>query len=94
VTKPAAEEDFYDLIECLSRTRWKSDKSPVINGRVKSLLHHIRTSRNAAAHPSITPVEENWRELAVIVASNANRIWKIAQRRYASLAEKKITRAW
>lgn len=94
VLKPAAEEDFFDLIECLSRTRWRTDKSPIISQRIKSLLHHIRTSRNAVAHPVTIPIEENWRELAVIVTSNANRIWKVGQRRYAGLREKKIVRSW
>src|SRR6266480_2205285 len=38
VVRSAAEEDFFDLIECLSRARWRTDKSPIINPRIKSLL--------------------------------------------------------
>jgi hypothetical protein len=94
VSKPASEEDFHDLIECLSRARWKADKTPLIDGRIKSLLHHLRASRNAAAHPSMFPVDENWRALATLVASHAGRLWKLAGRRYAGLVEKKILRVW
>jgi len=91
---PVAEADFYDLIECLSRARWKTDKTPLIDGRIKSLLHHLRTSRNATAHPSKIPVDENWRALAIVVASHARRLWRLAERRYAGLVEKKIARVW
>jgi hypothetical protein len=94
VLRPAAEADFRDLIECLSHVRWKADKSPMIDVRVKSLLHHLRTSRNATAHPSVEPLVENWRELAVIVASTARRLWKTSQRPYAGIVAKTVSRTW
>src|SRR5438067_6087100 len=92
-TTPAGEADFFDLIEVLAKVRWRSDKRPVLDTATKTLLHHLRTARNAAAHPNAHLTEENWRELAVVVAGHAGRLWKLAQRRYAGLVEKKISRA-
>lgn len=90
-TRPACEATFYDLIEALSRARWRKDKSPVLNTRINKLLHYIRASRNAAAHPAAETLDENWKELAVVVASRAKKLWKSAQQRYAGLVETKIS---
>jgi len=89
-TRPACEASLHDLVEALSHARWRKDKSPVLHARINKLLHYIRASRNAAAHPATETLDENWKELAVVAASNANKLWKSAQQRYAGLVETKI----
>jgi hypothetical protein len=89
--RPAGEASLRELIEVLSRARWRKDKSPVLSTRASSVLHFIRNSRNAVAHPATDDMDENWKEFALIAASNANKLWKLSQQRYAGLVETTIS---
>jgi hypothetical protein len=76
--EPASEASFNDLIEVMSRLRWKVKKSLLITSDTKALLHYLRVLRNGGAHPNIQGRTSfaSHREAAAIVAETANRLWK------------------
>lgn len=92
------EADFRDIIEALSRARWKSDNSPVVDKRLKSLLDLLRNARNAAAHPSTRKGRRNgepdWQEIAKLSAKAANAVWLTSGKGRRRLVSERIVRDW
>jgi hypothetical protein len=93
---PASEADVYDLIEAMSRLRWKTSGTRFITPQIKALLHFLRSLRNSAAHASghrrhaaISP-----RETATVIAETANRLWNEISRTRARLAPPTIQKTW
>ena len=81
--KPANEADLRDIIEIFSRARWRSDKSLIIDISTRNLLHLLRSTRNAVAHPTTQKTETSWRELAHVATRSAAALWKDAVRKRA-----------
>lgn len=92
---PASEADLYDLIEALSRVRWKVRNEPLISKEAKALLHYLRTSRNSGAHPNSTGFGiHSARESAQVVAKTADRLWNSVAKSRARLGPTKIQKNW
>ncbi len=80
--KPAQDADFYDLIEDLSRVRWKVRDVPLISSEIRTLLHYLRTIRNGQAHPRPSSKDfKTARESAKVAAITASSLWKDASSR-------------
>lgn len=81
-TAPANEADFFDLIEIMSRIRWKTDGTALVPRDTKALLQFLRVTRNSGAHPGASPGRQEFRETATVVVNTADHLWKsIASRR-------------
>jgi len=94
-TEPASEVDLRDLIETMSRVRWKIKGTPLIARETKTLLQYIRTVRNSGAHSGRQDIEtENLRETASIIARSANRLWKSVTTNRARLAPTTVRKDW
>jgi len=93
--KPADDADFADLIEVISRMRWKAKDVPLISKGTKALLHFLRTIRNGQAHPKLhghataTP-----REIARTAAVAANELWRSVSESRANLDPLVVTKNW
>lgn len=95
-TSPASEADFYDLIEAMSRVRWKTSRTRLITPEIKALLHYLRSLRNSGAHPTgpsgrstISP-----RETATLIAETADRLWKDVSGTRARLDPPAVQKTW
>jgi hypothetical protein len=93
---PASEADVYDLIEAMSRVRWKTSRTRVITPETKALLHYLRSLRNSGAHASghgklslIGP-----RETATVIAETANRLWNEISGTRARLDRLTVQKTW
>jgi hypothetical protein len=93
---PASEADLYDLIEAMSRVRWKKSGAHLITQETKALLHYLRSLRNSGAHakrpgkgPMVSP-----RETATLVAETADRLWNDVSQTRARLAPLLIQKTW
>ena len=92
---PANEADFSDLIETMSKIRWKALGTPLIPRDTKALLHYLRTIRNSGAHPSPAVQDsEDCRETATVVANTANRLWKSVTSSRARLDPTTVQKNW
>jgi hypothetical protein len=92
---PASESDLYDLIETMSRIRWKVRGTPLISQEAKALLHYLRTTRNSGAHPGHSfQGSEDYRETAIVVANTANRLWKSVISSRARLDPTTVPKNW
>lgn len=84
--------------EAFRRARWKSDGTPVIDKKVKSLLDLLRNARNATAHPPNKKLrhtdEQDWREIARLSAKAANALWLASGKGRRKLASKTIVKDW
>jgi len=92
---PANEADLYDLIEALSRVRWKVRNEPLVSKQTKALLHYLRTSRNSGAHPS--PIgfgNHSSRDAALLVAKTADHLWNSVATTRAHLEPTRIPKTW
>jgi hypothetical protein len=91
-----SEADFYDLIEAMSRVRWKTSRTRLITPEIKALLHYLRSLRNSGAHPTghggrsmISP-----RETATLIAETANRLWSDVSGTRARLDPQQVQKTW
>ena len=92
---PADEAEFYDLIEALSRVRWKTRKAPLIAPETKALLHYLRSLRNRGAHKGHEPSDvEGAREKACVIAKTAAQLWKSVDGKRAQLTPTNIPKDW
>jgi hypothetical protein len=93
--EPAEDAEFYDLIEALSRVRWKTRKVPLIVAETKALLHYLRSIRNRGAHKGQHGSEvEGAREKACVIAKTAARLWDDVHGNRAQLAPVSIPKDW
>lgn len=93
--KPAAEADFYDLIEALSRVSWKTRKVPLITKDTRALLHYLRELRNRGAHKEETVASvEGAREKATVIAKTAMQLWSRVDGNRARLDPTVILKDW
>jgi hypothetical protein len=93
--EPASESDLHDLIETMSRIRWKVKRTPLISKETRTLLQYIRTVRNSGAHRGEQDTEtENLRHTASIIARTANRLWNTVSNSKARLEPTNIQRNW
>jgi hypothetical protein len=91
---PAEDADFYDLIEALSRVRWKTRKASLISTETKA-LHYLRSIRNRGAHKGHeTSAIEGAREKACVVAKTAAQLWESVDGTRAQLAPTNIPKDW
>jgi hypothetical protein len=92
---PAHETDFYDLIEAMYHIRWKVKGGRLIDNETRSLLHYLRTLRNAGAHPRFVRTRSggNCRETAIVIADTANLLWTQASSR-AKLQPRVLQKTW
>jgi len=92
------EADLNDIIESTKRLHWKTRKFTVSSPRVVTLLHHLRVSRNAAAHPGEGNSDQddgaNWQEIAVLSARYAASLWKVSREGRRKILEKVIEKSW
>jgi hypothetical protein len=95
-TLPASEIELYDLIEVVSHVRWKSSGIPLISSETKALLHYLRALRNTSAHASPSGVKaySTPREMAVVSAATANRIWADTTKNKARLEPTTVPKTW
>ena len=91
----ASESDLHDLIETMSRIRWKVKRTLLISKETRTLLQYIRTVRNSGAHRGDQETEsENLRHTASIIARTANRLWNAVATSRARLEQTNILRNW
>ena len=91
----ACEADFYDLIEIMSKVRWKVQNVPLISREAKSLLQFLRTTRNSGAHPGNHNGEvSSARETAAVVAKTATHLWKSASTSRARVDPTTVQKDW
>jgi hypothetical protein len=94
-TFPASEADVFDLIEAMSRVRWKTSRTRFITPEIKALLHYLRSLRNSGAHSGhgkrslISP-----RETATVIAGTANRLWNEISGTRARLDPSTVQKTW
>lgn len=91
------EADFYNLIEAMSRLKWKGSGSPVLDRKVKALLHYLRSARNATAHPAgprSYDDEPDWRDIANLSAKATKQIWLASGKGRRKLGSNSIPRDW
>ncbi|HMD76083.1 MAG TPA: hypothetical protein VKG86_01780 [Terracidiphilus sp.] len=94
-SSPVAEIDFFDLIETMSRVRWKTTGRPLIPRDTKALLHYLRTIRNSGAHTGSSSLEsQDFRETATVVANTANSLWKSVTTSRARLDPTTVLKSW
>jgi hypothetical protein len=75
-TLPADVADLNDLIEIMSRVKWKVRNELLISRDTKALLHYIRTVRNRGAHTGHRGSDaEGLREKAGVIAKCAGQLW-------------------
>lgn len=91
-----SQADIYDLIETMSRVKWKVTGIPLITKDTKALLHYLRTLRNEGAHSGIEKqrVTLNPPEIATIVTETANQLWKDITNSRARLDPITIIKDW
>lgn len=83
---PAADARLVDLIETFAGLRFANGE-PVIDKDTRSLLDYARNARNATAHPRGRK-RETARQLAEIIASEAQHVWDRCKRaRFATPAK-------
>jgi hypothetical protein len=92
--EPAGEADLRDLIETMSRVRWKVKRTPLISKETRTLLQYIRTVRNSGAHVGQQPETEDARQTASIIARSASRLWNSVADNRARLDPTNIPRNW
>ncbi len=92
----ASEVDVYDLIETMSRVKWKATGVPLITKDTKALLHYLRTLRNEGAHSGINKrrAHFNPRGIASIVTETANQLWKDVNSSRARLEPTTVMKDW
>jgi hypothetical protein len=91
----ASESDLRDLIELMSKVRWKVKGTPLISKETKTLLQYIRTVRNSGAHLGGQGSEtENSRQTASIIARTANALWNSVTGSRARLEPTNIQKNW
>jgi len=91
----ASKTDLHDLIEAMSRVRWKVKGTPLITKEMKTLLQYVRTVRNNGAHSGRQGTEtENLRQTASIIARSANRLWNSVATSRAKLEPTCLTKNW
>jgi len=92
---PASEADLYDLIEAVSRVRWKVQGTPLISRETKVLLHYLRTVRNGGAHASQQKqARHSVRETASVVANTATHMWKSVTGSRAHISPTTVKKDW
>jgi len=91
-----SQADIFDLIETMSRVKWKVTGIPLITKDTKALLHYLRTLRNEGAHSGIEKRRAtlNPREIATIVTETANQLWKDITNSRARLDPITIIKDW
>jgi hypothetical protein len=93
---PASEVDVYDLIEIMSRIRWKANGTRLVGPETNALLHYLRTIRNSGAHSARggkgRPVGP--RQTASLVAETANGLWKQVSATRARLVPTIVQKTW
>jgi len=91
-----SQADIFDLIETMSRVKWKVTGIPLITKDTKALLHYLRTLRNEGAHSGIEKqrVTLNPPEIATIVTETANQLWKDITNSRARLDPITIIKDW
>ena len=91
----ASDADFSDLIETMSRIRWKTRGTPLFPRDIKALLHYLRTIRNSGVHPGLSvQTSEDCRKTATVVANTANRLWKSVASSRARLDPTIVQKSW
>lgn len=90
----ASEADLHDLIECMSRVRWKVKRTPLLTRETKTLLQYIRTVRNSGAHSGQRTDTEDARETASIIARSASRLWSTVTSSRAQLDPTDVMKSW
>ena len=84
----AAEAPLAELIECFARLQLAGGR-PLIEKDTRSLLDYARNSRNATAHPHGRK-RQTARQLAEIIASEAQHVWDTCKRsRFATTPKAK-----
>lgn len=74
---PAAEADFYDVIEVSRRLKWQKSGKPVFSQDTIQLLHWLRSIRNSEAHPASRKSSSKPRTQATLFAEAAASVWHI-----------------
>jgi len=94
-TEAASEAELHDLIETMSRVRWKVRGVPLVSRQTKALLQYIRTLRNSGAHSGGQESDEdNFRQTAAIIARSANSLWNSVARKRARLEPTSVQKNW
>ncbi len=94
-TEAASEVDLHDLIETMSRVRWKVRGAPLVSKQTKALLQYIRTLRNSGAHSGGQESDEdNFRQTAAIIARSANSLWNSVAGSRARLEPTSVQKNW
>lgn len=93
---PAYELDLHDLIELLSKVRWKKTGERLISRDTRVLLQYIRTLRNNAAHPELGGARAGFtsRQTAALIADAANALWKEVSASRAHFDTTVIDKVW
>jgi hypothetical protein len=92
---PACEADFFDLIEIMSRVRWKVNGTFLLPRDTKALLHYLRTIRNSGAHPAGSSYgSREFRETAILVANTADRLWRSISSSRARVDPTTVQKSW
>jgi hypothetical protein len=91
---PASEADFFDLIEVMSRIRWKTSGTPLVARDTKALLHFLRVTRNSGAHSGGGLGTQEFRETAIVVANTADCLWKSTISRRARVEPTIVQKSW
>ncbi len=93
--KTADEIDFHDLIEVISRLKWKASKKPLISREMKALLLYLKAIRNSGAHPGADGFgTQTARETANVVAKAATRLWLSTAKSRARIEPLIVQKSW
>ncbi len=93
-TEPLHEGDLRDIIEAAVRIRWADTGLSLVDKPTRSLLQTLRDHRNAAAHPSPGIEADGGREVALLAAKHAARLWRDGAQPRRRLKAKTVRKDW